>query len=391
MGNLFGGGTQQTTSVSEPPAAFKPLLNQIGTDALKFYKDGSGSGIYTGSTVIPFSQQTTQGMNGVTNLANKNIMGQNGLDSNLQHIIRQGGFNDYQQGSLNSLQNMLGRLGPNGLTNSQDSVLGKFQNTLGGLGPNGLTNAQDNALQNYRQLANSDYSLNANPGAKGVLDASIRDATNAVNLNAAAAGRYGSGVHEGVLAQKIGDLSNNFRYNDYNNWLGRRDAANQNMAGLSEQGLGNIQNMGQGINALAQQGVGNNQSLSGTLFNAGQSGLANMTNAYQGQQLPYNDLFKVGAMNEDLANREMQDKLRIWDAKNNQPWAQLQRLTGALAGGDPYKSTTTTAPGPNPFLQTLGGLGFANTLLGSGTGGLFNPQGLFGNPFSGGLVGSGGL
>lgn len=378
----FGSGSQQTTSVSEPPAAFKPLLNKIGQDALSFYRHGAGSNIYTGSTVVPWSQQTTDAMQGITGNANRNINGKNGLDTQLQGIINNGGFNGYQQGSLDSLQNLMGRLGQNGLSTAQDNVLGKFQNTLGKLGQNGLTNTQDQALQNYRQLADSSYNPNANPGSQGVLDSILRKQADQVNLNAAAAGRYGSGTHEGVLAREAGDTSNQYITNDYNNWLGRKDAANQGMANLSQQGLGNIQTMGQGISSLSQQGIGNTQALGSTLFNAGQSGLANMTNAYQGQQLPYQDLMKIGSMNEDLANRTMQDKLRVWDAQNNQPWAQLAKLTGVLAGGDPYKSTTTTAPGPNPFLQTLGGLGAANTLLGTGQLGLFNGSGLLGGMFS---------
>jgi hypothetical protein len=200
-----------------------------------------------------------------------------------------------------------------------------------------------------------------------------------VNLNAAAAGRYGSGVHEGVLAQKVGDLSNNFRYNDFNNWLNRRDAANQNIVGLSQTGLGNQQALGQGISSLGQQGTNNIQSLAGSLFNAGQTGLGNMTAAYQGQQLPYQDLMKIGSMNEDLQNRELQDRIRVFDAQNNLPWTQLQRLTGVLAGGDPYKSTTTTTPGQNPFLSTLGTIGGLNTLLGTGQTGLFSNSGLLGS------------
>jgi hypothetical protein len=325
------GGSSTTTqnTQSQPLKEVRPLLNTAFSDALRAYKGGVGSQPYTGSTVVPQSQQTQQGYKGIMQSANQNANGRNGLNSNLQDIISNGGFNDAQSGALGNMQNQLKQLGGNG-----------------------LSGAQDDALANYRKLANSSYDFNANPGSQGVLDAALRDQSNAVNLNAAASGRYGSGIHEGVLAQKAGDLSNTFRYGDYNNWLGRKDNANAGMA------------------SLGQQGVQNRQGLSGNIFNAGQSGLGNMTQAYTAQQSPYQNMLGVGAANEDLYKRTMDDKLRVYDAQNNAPWTQIQKLLAAAGGGGSYgsQSTTATAPGANPFLSTLGGtasgLSSLNTILG---------------------------
>lgn len=323
----MNGGTQETqgTTVSKPYPGVKPLLDKGFKDALKAYEGGYGSRIYTGSTVVPDSLQSQAGYGGIMDVANRNDGGRGSLNNNLQRIIGNGGFNGYQSNALQGLQGQLGRLGNNG-----------------------LTGAQDDALKNYQSLAGSSYDPNANPGAQGVLDAAIRDATDSVNLNASAAGRYGSGTHEGVLGKTIGDLSSNFRYNDFNNWLGRRDTANQNMASLGQQGFSNI-----------QTGQGN-------LFNAAQAGLGNLNTAYQGLKSPYQDMLGVGAHNEDLYKRTMDDKLRIFNSQNQQPWDQISRLLAAASGAGQYatNNTTTTAPGPNPFLQTLGGISSGVGILG---------------------------
>lgn len=361
------GGTQQTTTntTAKPYPGSVKLIDQGLQDAFKLYTQGIGNQVDTSSHVIPFSKQDTQAYGNLTDIANQNS-GSKGLQGNLQGIINNGGFNDYQSGALGNMQRQLGSLGSNGLSNPQDNVLNRFQNQLRGLGNNGLSDSQDQALQNYRQLANSDYSLGANPGAKGVLNSAIRDTTDAVNLNAAASGRYGSGTHEGVLAQKVGDLSNDFRYNDYNNWLGRHDAANQNMAALGQQGLGNIQGFGGAINALGQQGVQNRQGLSSSLFNAGQAGLGNMTQAYQGMQAPEQTRLGVGAAYDQKYADMINDRSRIFQAQQSAPWDSISRLLGVAGLNGQYKDTSgvTVSPGPNPFLQGLGGVSTGVGLLG---------------------------
>lgn len=274
--------TQTTTSSSEPWGPQKKAGSLGIRDAMRAYKGGFGSN--TGSMVVPWAKQTQQGMGGTMDVANQNA-GMNGMGGQFQDIINNGGFNDYQKGSLD----------------------------------------------NWQKTANSAYDFNANPGSQGVLDSILRDTTNSVNGNAAAAGRYGSGVHQGRLAQDVGDQSSQFRMNDFNTFLGRKDAANSN------------------------------------LFNGAQTGMSNMTSAYAAQKQPYQDMMGIGSMNEDLKRRQLDDRARI----NNLPWENIQKLLAASSGAGNYGTTTTQAPGPNPFLQGLGMAGSAgNFLWGSGTGGL---------------------
>jgi hypothetical protein len=72
-------------------------------------------------------------------------------------------------------------------------------------------------------------------------------------------------------------------------------------------------------------------------------------------QAPAQSLMQVGAMNEDLATRQVNDKLRIFNEQQNKPWENLARMNAIASGAGQLGSTQTTSqPGANPFLQTLG-------------------------------------
>ncbi|MNL48496.1 hypothetical protein D3C87_1713600 [compost metagenome] len=76
----------------------------------------------------------------------------------------------------------------------------------------------------------------------------------------------------------------------------------------------------------------------------------------------------VGAMNEDLATREMNDRLRLFNDQQNKPWEQLGRLNAIASGAGSMGGTqTTTQPGQNPFLTAAGyglsGLGLLGGLF----------------------------
>jgi hypothetical protein len=279
-------GQQTTTTQSEPMPYQSKLFKQTARDAMRLY--GQGGGMNTGSMVVPWSKQTQQAQGGIMDMAGANTEG--GMNPQLQSIINNGGFNDHQMSSLN----------------------------------------------NWQKTANSDYDFNANPGSQGVLDSILRDTSNSVNGMAAGAGRYGSGMHQGRMAQDVGDISSQYRSNDYNNWLGRRDSANTN------------------------------------LFNGAQAGMGNMQAAYQGMKSPYQDMMGVGAMNEDLRRRQLDDRARMV----NLPWEQISRLQAVGSGMGNYGTTSVQSPAANPFLQALGMAGTAgNFMFGSGTGGLLGALG----------------
>lgn len=310
-------GKQTTTASSEPWKDAQPALKTGIATATNLLNSGVGSKVYTGSTVTPWSTQTMAGMGAMENTARAN-MGGRGLSGQYQNVINNGGYN-----------------------NDMRTAASGFRSMASG---NGLNSAQNAALANTQRVANSNFDVNANPAFQQVLQQAQRGATDAVSNSAAAAGRYGSGVHQGNLAREVGDLTSRMVGNEYNNWQNRRDAANQSMFGMGQQGQSNLASARASLAGLGQQAFGN------------------LGSAYQGMNAPVQDLMKVGSMNEDLARRVMNDRLRIFDSANNAPWEQLARFNAIASGAGQLGGTETqTQPGQNPFLSAAGGLG----LLGS--------------------------
>jgi len=280
---MAGDKQQQTTTASAPWGAAQPALKYGVDKALQYAKNGVGGDIYEGSTVTPWDQQTKKGMGFIERGANANLAGK-GLSGEYQDVINSGGYNDAQLAALN----------------------------------------------NTRDTANSNFDINSNPAFMQVLQQSQDAARNGVNASASGAGRYGSGIHQQTLGNTLGDLTNRAVGQEYNNWQGRKDAANSN------------------------------------LFNMGQTGFGNLGAAYQGMQAPANSLMQVGAMNEDLATRKMNDKLRVFNERQNKPWDQLGRLNAIASGAGQMGGTTTQSqPGQNPFLTALGYGATGAGLLGS--------------------------
>ena len=292
---MSGGSTKQTTSSSsEPWAAAQPALKQGLTDAQALYKSGTAFQPFQGSTVVPYSQQSTQAMNNITNRAG---LGQGALDYNTNQVI----------------QNMT----HNGLNGIQQGVVGR------------LTGQATKA-----------FNPNDNPGFQSVLKQATDSAGQAVDMGASAAGRYGSGVHQGNVAREVGNVAGQLTSNEYGDYKNRRDAANTSLFNAGQQQQQNI--------------WGNTDALS---------------NAYRAQQAPSQDLLGVGQMNEDLAGRTLNDQLRIWQGQQNAPKSALEWLSAIGTGAGSLGGTQgTSAQGPsaNPFGQAAGGLLGLNSLLGGG-------------------------
>jgi len=182
---MGGKNTTTTTSTNTPYKAAQPLLDKGMGDALKQYNSGGLVKPNTMSTVVPFSQQTTQGMGALQGLANDNIGG-NGLSGQLQGIIDNGGYN-------------------------------ADQNT---------------ALEGIRNTATGSFDINSDPGFQQVFDKT----QNAVNQNAAGLGRYASGTHDGVMTRELGDLG----ARQYQDFQTRKDNAQQQLFNAGQTGQGNM-------------------------------------------------------------------------------------------------------------------------------------------------------
>ncbi|MDI6836773.1 MAG: hypothetical protein QMD99_13825 [Rhizobiaceae bacterium] len=358
---MNGGSQQTTTTDSAPWKPAQPAL-KLGLDyATKAFKaDPTGkNSVYTGSTVVPWSQQTTQGMNLVQGNASANMGGQ-GVSGQYQDIINRGGYTGQQQQSANAMSDVVGG---SGLTADQTGAMRGFQSLA-----NDPFNAyQKTALQNTQNTANSAFDINSNPAFMDVLKQAQNSARDAVNMSAGGAGRYGGGVHQGNLASEVGDLTARMVGSEYNNWQNRRDAANSNLFNMGQTGIGTQMGAQGNVANLGQTGTANRMTAAQNLYNMGQGAIGNLGTAYQGLNAPAQDLFQIGAMNEDLSTRKLNDKLRIFNEKQNAPWSQAGRLNAIASGAGQMGGTQTQAqPGQNPFLTALG---YGTTVLG-GLGGL---------------------
>lgn len=348
------GGTSTTTqnTSAKPYGPAKGLIKGILRDARGAYGDGYGGQVYTGSTVVPFAQQTTQGMNGVMGLAGQNVGGA-GMSGNLQSILNNGGFSDTQNRAMTGMEG-----------DANSAALSRMING------DGLTDQQRAALGRMEGTATGQFNLDANPAYQQVLQNMLQSSKEGVNANAAAMGRYGGDAHQGILAGEQGKIAANMAMDEYRNWQNRADTANRDVASLSQQGVGNQ------MGALGQR-----SGLLSQLFNAQQAGIGNMGAAYDTAQKPYTSMMGIGSMYEDLYKRQKDDELRIFNESQNAPLQNFQNYLGVanMTGAYAPRNTVTQAPGPNPLLMGLSGATSGIGMLGSLFGGFGTgaPTGLF--------------
>lgn len=356
---MTGSSKQQTTTTNNAPwSGAQPALNLALYRAQEMYKNNEGGDIFRDSTVVPWSQQSQQAMNTIESNANANSGRDGALSSQYQDIINRGGLTAAQQGAMTTLQGMPA----SGLGDAQTRALGGLQN----LASNPFNSYQQNALGNTQSTANSNFDINANPAFQDVLKQAQGAARDSVNMSSAGAGRYGSGAHQGTLAREVGDLTSRMVGQEYNNWQNRRDAANTNLFNMGQTGIGTQMNANTGAANIGQQGFANRTNTQNAIFDMGQRGVDNLGDAYAGLNRPAQDLMQVGAMNEDLATRQMNDRLRVFNEQQNRGWDQLGRLNAIASGAGSLGGTqTTAAPGQNPFLTALGYGAGAGGLLGS--------------------------
>lgn len=351
-----------TTTNNAPWSAAQPLLKTALNHAKKeFMRDPRGQKtIYTDSTVVPWSYQTNKGMGLVQGNAFRNS-GDRGLSRQYQDIINQGGLSDPMKRAMGTYNNVVDRRGYNGATRDALSGYNKLQ-------ADPFNSYQDAALRNTQRTANSKFDLNANPAFQQVLQQAQNSARDSVNMSAGGAGRYGGAVHQGNLASEVGDLTARMVGDEYRGWQNRRDAANSNLFNMGQTGVTTQMGANAGIGNLGQNAISNMMSANNARAGLGQQAIGNLGTAYQGMQQPAQDYMQLGAMNEDLATRQMNDKLRVFNEKNNATWNQISKLNAIASGAGQLGGTQTTAqPGQNPWLT---GLGYGATGLGL-LGGLF--------------------
>jgi hypothetical protein len=261
------------------------------------------------STSSPWAPAQPALQTGLTDAQNLYKAGVGGQVDTTSHVVP---FANQSMTAMNSGQNMaMNNINGNGLS-------GQYQNIINN---GGYNDAQRGALSGMQATANSSFDPMNDAGFKSVYDQTVRSTTDAVNGAASGMGRFGGGAHQGLLGRSIADSTGNLMNNAFNQFNSRRDNAQQNV------------------------------------FNAGQQGMSNIGSAYGGMQAPLDTLGKIGSSYEDLASRQMDDRTRIFDAYQNNPWSQLGRLNAVASGAGSMGGTssgTSRAPS-NVFGQLAGG------------------------------------
>lgn len=299
----MSGGETKTVQKNDPYKPAQPLLKSAATAANNLFKSGDVFQPYTGSTVSPFAPQTTAGMGAIEGQANSAI----------------------GSGAMNNPMDFLTQLYQSG----------------------GMSGDMQGVADQWRKTASGDEMNSANPYFEDVLRRTLEDTSTNTNLGMSGAGRYGSGMHAGVLADRLGGISSEARMGEYNNQQGRMDAARGLLANMGQQG---IQNQ----------------------FGATSA----MPGAWQTSQMPGADLIKLGTMNQNQNAMELADQERIWRETQAAPRQSIDWLSGIGAGigGTGGTQTQTQQQSQSP-LNTALGLGMAATSL-------------FGNPFGAAMGGS---
>lgn len=186
-------GQSQGVQTNAPWLPAQPMLGTIANDALAAYKSGVGSQPYTSSMVTPFSNQTTQGMQGTMATAQGAVPGFQGAYNQVAGLAGNRGFDPLQQQSVSQLQNI----------------------AAGGM-------------------------LTGNPYIDQVIGNTSRDIQQAGKMNASGAGRFGSGGYQGATQRAVGDVSSQMRMQNYNTERGYQQDALGSVFNAGQQRIANI-------------------------------------------------------------------------------------------------------------------------------------------------------
>lgn len=182
--------------------------------------------------------------------------------------------------------------------------------------------------QDYRDL----LAKSGNEAWAGAVDTQANKLSDDITRQIGGGASFGSAAHTGTIVDQVGDFRQKAISDEF-----QKNIANQ--AGI----LGNMQGS--------------------QLAAAGQAG-----DIYNQQYLPFQQLARVGAANEDFATRQLQSRLDNFNTRQAAPWNRLNSAFNIFSGAG--NSGNVTTPPNNIFGNTLGGgiLGYQSGLQGGGSG-----------------------
>lgn len=361
------GGTNTTsqTASSEPWSASQDYYKQIFGEAQKNYNSGDGFKYYPDSTVVPFSSQTSQALGNIENLANQgNPLGSAAKDQALG-VLNSGGMSDWQKNALNGTYGVA--TGANQIGTESD-----YRNLLAQAGGTGEVGT---ALGRY-----VNNPINISPEFSKALDTQSQKLAEDISRNTSMMGRSGSAYDTGALVEGVGNLRNSAVASE----IARQQQNQLTAAGM----LGSEQQRGFGNALSAVQGIGGTQGANianmvgaGSQINTAGNQAANQVAQFAGlapsiydqQYAPSQYLASVGAQNEDLSTRTLNDRIARYNAGQQEPNNRLAAYNALLGGagqlgGTQTSSATQPANYMAPFGGALAGAQLGSVIPGIGTG-----------------------
>ena len=380
---MSGGGsgsTKQTVTRTNNSPWNKNDLKFVQGEAKDLYEGGDLFQPYDQSMVVPFSSQTTDAMGQIENTANQSFAPFQSANTQAQNVLSGGGMTGGMGDALGTLQNV---------ASGQNSIGtgGQYQGLMNDAG--GPSFAQ----QNLSGMAAGD-NLDGNPYLMESLGRGADEIQRRVNMEASAMGRGGSVAHADNLAENLGDYYSGALTQNYENARGRQMQANSMMDSQRNQGFANQLGALQGATSVEGANIANQVGAGQAAFGAG-----NQANAmaaqyaalapqlYNNQYAGADRLMQVGALNEDLATRQMNDDYRQWQQGQDQDRNQVEWLNAMASGAGSLGGTSTqtsVAPATSSLSRGIGGALGGATMLGG-------PFGATGALIGGGLGALGGI
>jgi len=360
---MSGGGGETITQENQvsPYAPSEPYLNNILTEASNLYQSGTGSQYYPGSTVVPFAQQTQQGLQGLQNLSTNQLSG--------SPMMQQAGnvFSGYAAGQAPSVFG--GNVGAGGQysgiptqTYSGMAQLSPQQDYLSGL-QSSIANQSLNAVQDqFGGMGRTGTS----PGAQAAAQTAFTQAYAPIASQLSESERNRQlGIQQDALARAQG--ANQFQTQSMMGMQGDQFRRQQAADMMNAQAL-------QAANQYGQQ-----QQLMAAGQLPAMQGAAD-ARALQGAQ----GLAGVGGAFEDLQGRMLQEDLQRFQYEQMSPYNRLAQYAGIvspIASGFPITQQAAEQPRYNALTGALGG-GLSAASVFSG-----NPYAAAGGAILGGLGG----
>jgi len=350
-----GGGSGETIVQENQVSPYEPseqYLNNILSEASNLYQSGAGSQYYPGSTVVPFAQQTQQGLQGLQNLSTNQLSG--------SPMMQQAGnvFSGFAAGQAPSIfggaVNAPGNIGAGGQysgiptqTYSGMAQLSPQQDYLSGL-QSSIANQSLNAVQDqFGGMGRTGTS----PGAQAAAQTAFTQAYAPIASQLSESERNRQlGMQQDALARA--QSANQFQTQSMMGMQGdqfrRQQAADMlNAQQMQQAGMMNAQQrqaanqFGQQSQMAAAQALPGMQSAADARALAGAQGLAG-----------------VGGAFEDLQGRFLQEDLQRYQYEQMSPYNRLAQYAGIvspIASGFPITQQAAEQPRYNALTGALGG------------------------------------